>query len=875
MKKRNIEKKTALKALYLEDSPKDVEIIQELLADAGFVLFMDCTEKKKEFTALLRRNKYDVILSDFSVPGFDAFGALKLVIDICPAVPFIVVSGSIGEETAIELIKQGAVDYILKDRMARLPVAIKRAMEVAKEKESRERTAVALRESERRFRETLENVKLISVQLDLNGCIIFCNDFLLQLSGYKSNEIIGKDWFLIFVPEARTDVKEEFLNALKLGNISPFYENPIRIKNGTERMIRFSNTLLRDGRGNVIGTTSIGEDITERKLIEEALQKSKNELVEYFENDISADYVVSVEGIIFSCNTTFLKMFGFDKKSQAERFDITQLYKNPDDRIKLLQMVRENKKVENYEIDFISKDGRPINAIINAIGIYNEFDELTQIRGYIVDITDKIIAEKALEEKENRLRLIVEGTPYLFFYTQDTTAKITYISPSVEYITGHTIEEWSNQLDWFITDNIINEYAKERTHAHLNGEIIDSSFLVEVEHADKYPILLEIFESPIIQDGRVVGLQGVAHNITERKLAEEALRNNETRLRTLLQSIPDLIWLKDINGVFLACNSMFERLFGARQKDIIGKTDYDFMDTELADFFRENDKRAIAAGKPTSNEEWVIFADDGQRVLLETIKAPMYDSSSNLLGVLGIGRDITSRKEAQNKILKSEEKLRALNARLEKVKEEERINLSRELHDNLGQNLTGLKMQISYFAKKVKTDRFSNPADLLLRTSDMLSLIDAMINTVRKISAELRPNVLDYLGLIPAIEWQIGELKKRSEIDCEMKSKVEKIDLGIQINSSVFRIVQEAFTNIIRHAEATKVILSIYEEDDRFKLEILDNGIGIKETDISNIRSLGVIGMKERTIQFNGTLQLQNAPQGGTLLTLIIPKVVN
>ena len=127
MEKKIIEK-TSLKVLYLEDSPKDVEIIRELLVDAGFDLNMDCTEKEKEFTALLSHNKYDVILSDFSVPSFDAFGALAIVIDICPDVPFICVSGTIGEETAIELIKQGAVDYILKDRMARLPVAIKRAL---------------------------------------------------------------------------------------------------------------------------------------------------------------------------------------------------------------------------------------------------------------------------------------------------------------------------------------------------------------------------------------------------------------------------------------------------------------------------------------------------------------------------------------------------------------------------------------------------------------------------------------------------------------------------------------------------------------------------------------------------------------------------
>ncbi len=136
-------------------------------------------------------------------------------------------------------------------------------------------------------------------------------------------------------------------------------------------------------------------------------------------------------------------------------------------------------------------------------------------------------------------------------------------------------------------------------------------------------------------------------DISQRKLAEEALHRSEAHLRTLVQTIPDLIWLKDKNGVYLSCNQMFERFFGASEADIVGKTDYDFVDREQADFFRLHDRKAIAAGKPSSNEEWITFADDGRRVLLEATKTPMYDSRGNFVGVLGIGHDITERKKAE------------------------------------------------------------------------------------------------------------------------------------------------------------------------------------------------------------------------------------
>jgi PAS domain S-box-containing protein len=138
------------------------------------------------------------------------------------------------------------------------------------------------------------------------------------------------------------------------------------------------------------------------------------------------------------------------------------------------------------------------------------------------------------------------------------------------------------------------------------------------------------------------------------------LRESEGRLRTLVHTLPDLVWLKDRNGVFLSCNSMFERLYNAPEAAIVGKTDYDFVDRELADFFIMNDRKAIAAGMPTSNEEWLTFADDGHRALVETIKTPVYDDTGGLIGVLGIGRDVTHRKQAEEALRESEEKFRVL-----------------------------------------------------------------------------------------------------------------------------------------------------------------------------------------------------------------------
>jgi PAS domain S-box-containing protein len=162
--------------------------------------------------------------------------------------------------------------------------------------------------------------------------------------------------------------------------------------------------------------------------------------------------------------------------------------------------------------------------------------------------------------------------------------------------------------------------------------------------------------------GKVIGMFGTARDITERRQAESSLARERGFLKTLIQTLPDLVWLKDTEGVYLACSTRFERFLGAGEADILGKTDYDFFDKELADFFRGKDRAAIAAGKPTINEEEVTYADDGHRELLETIKTPMFNTDGNLIGVLGIARDITAARQAQETLRQQGELLNEMSA---------------------------------------------------------------------------------------------------------------------------------------------------------------------------------------------------------------------
>lgn len=229
--------------------------------------------------------------------------------------------------------------------------------------------------------------------------------------------------------------------------------------------------------------------------------------------------------------------------------------------------------------------------------------------------------------------------------------------------------------------------------------------------------------------------------------------------------------------------------------------------------------------------------------------------------------DITDRKQAEERLETSHEQLRSLAAHLESVTEEERKHIARELHDELGQMLTALKIDLSWLTPRLPKEQES----LLEKTKSMCQLIDMAIHTVQKVSAELRPAVLDDLGVTAAIEWQAGEFEKLTEIKCEFSSNPEDVVLDQDRSTAIFRIFQEALTNVVRHANATKVKASLIEEAGKIVLRIRDNGKGITKEQISDPKAFGLIGIRERAHFWGGEVKISGTPGKGTTVVVSIP----
>lgn len=312
-------------------------------------------------------------------------------------------------------------------------------------------------------------------------------------------------------------------------------------------------------------------------------------------------------------------------------------------------------------------------------------------------------------------------------------------------------------------------------------------------------------------------------------------------------------------------NEAYARQYRVALHELIGKTPAEFFAHDI-DAGKAGWRAMFDAGHlHTESDERRM---DGTPVRIEGHYLCVYDELGRITGHLGIQRDVTDRHYAAEEIAKSREELRALAARLESVREEERTRIARELHDELGQSLTGIKLDLAWMERRL--NRHSQ-SDLVERCGNLLARFDEVMISVRRIITELRPSVLDQLGLADAIEWQAQDFAARTGLALDLDIHCDGDSPGDHVASAAFRMLQEALNNVAKHANATHVRVSLRIESTSLSLEVSDDGRGITDAEVRGSHSLGLLGLRERAITLGGTVTVAAVPTGGTSITLHIP----
>jgi len=410
-------------------------------------------------------------------------------------------------------------------------------------------------------------------------------------------------------------------------------------------------------------------------------------------------------------------------------------------------------------------------------------------------------------------------------------------------------EDWKHEQE-MIRQRVSREtddYLVEKRYIRKDGE---------VRHVVVAGEILEL-ESPTSMIALAMAL-----DITERKRAEEALRRSEETARALINATNESAALLSPYGTVLMANTTFARALGFEDTfAICGKNAFSLIPPDLSRARREHFELAQSSGSS------VMFEDTRDGKHIQNTVYPILDENGHIQSVAVFGMDVTRQRRLEEDLKASGEELRQLARRVQEAREEERTAIARELHDQVGQTLTALKLDLSQLKKKLG----SVEPGIALSLAVMDSLLDESAADVRRISSELRPGVLDDLGLEGAIEWHVDQLRQRSEIVFSLDLPAKRGTLDSSRSTVLYRVYQELITNVLRHAHATTVSISLSYERDRAVMVVSDDGRGIPAGHDRAPSSLGLVGIRERLNPFKGELHISGDTGKGTIARVVMP----
>lgn len=455
----------------------------------------------------------------------------------------------------------------------------------------------------------------------------------------------------------------------------------------------------------------------------------------------------------------------------------------------------------------------------------------------------------------------------------DQEGKIVLTNPAMERLFGYSAAQLEGQtVEMLIPQRFHHSHAGQRAGYFGQPRARNMGAGMELfgrrRSGEEFPV--EVSLSPLKTSDGVALAVATIYDITRRKQAEAALQESEARMRAIVDTAVDAIVTIDERGLIERFNHAAERLFGYAASEVAGQNVSILMpapyrenhDGYIANYLHTGEKKIIGKGR-----EVVGQRKDGSVFPMDLAVAEMKVGERRMF--TGIVRDITRSKRAEEALVQSQEELRRLSAHQERLKEEERKRIAQEIHDELGGLLTGIKAYVS-----VSVDRANRagvePDPLLV---DATNLADTAIKTVRKVISDLRPSVLDQLGVWAAIEWYLEQIAERSGLTCECTITPEATEaaIGQEHSTMLFRVVQETLTNVVRHAQATQVTIDAAIEDGAVLVVVADNGKGIDTDRLLNRDSWGILGMYERTRHFGGELKITGTPGKGTVVTLRLP----
>jgi PAS domain S-box-containing protein len=683
------------------------------------------------------------------------------------------------------------------------------------------------------------------------GTFRFVNDHAAKYWGYNKEKLLGLNSMNFVHSEDREWVRENAIKMLKGDRSSPYEFRTTEADGNPRWMMETVAPIEYDGERAVLG---ISLDITEQ--IEARNRLAKMEALEASLLEAIPNAVIGLhEDRIIFANEGIQTVFGWKPEEVVGKMPC-MFYRSAQESEETSMQLRfalERGKQFMAEVTCRRKDGSDVECTIRASRVGDDKKEKTIVITY-EDITDRKQAEQAY-------RTMARSSVAGLYVVKD--GKFLFVNRHAAKYAGYSQRELVGKKSISLVHPDDREKVRENTMRMLRN---NSYAPYEFRVITKSGAIRWIMEAvTLIPYEGTRAVLGNSMDITELMEAQKKVAELKALETSFLEAIPHaVIGLQERRIIF--ANDGVESVFGWKANELIGQS-------VVVLYRNESERREIAKRlystlkrQRTFSTEFPCRRKDGRDIEC-LISASRIGDSLKHRNIVITYEDITESKRAKYELEKSRKQLRNLSAHLESAREEERTRIARELHDELGQMLTALNMDIVMLNKKIPCDN----AYLREKTDSMASLVSMTMQTLKKIYMDLRPGMLDHLGLTAAMGWQAEEFEKRTGIECDISFIPEDFEVHPDLSTAIFRIFQETLTNVSRHADATAVTINLRNRNGGIELMVKDNGRGISDDQLSKPDSYGLIGIAERAYHWGGNVSIAGRKNQGTTVKVSIP----
>ena len=890
-----------LRALMVDDSEDDVLLIIRELKKGGYNPFYERVETAAAMKKSLQEKQWDVILCDYKMPEFDAPSAIALLKETNIDIPLIIISGTIGEETAVECMRLGAHDYFMKANLSRLCSAIARELEESearnkqRQAEAQRKAALeALRQSEEKYRNILEDIEDAYYEVDLAGNLTFFNDSLCRLYGYSQEGLMGMKYRQYTDKETGKKVFQAFNKVYKTGEpIKEFNWQAVR-KDGSKIYVELSISLKKDSLGKIAGFRGIIHDITERKRAEEELRESEKKYRLLADNihDVIFALDMNLRYTYISPSVKILRGYEPEEVLKQQSIEQTLTPSSLDLAMRTFSEVMELEKIkyrditESYtlQLEMKRKDGTTVWTEVNFSFIRDEDQRPVGIMGLTREITDRKKAESqraaALEkarESEERYKALFDRSLDLV-YIIDFEGRFIDANDAALNRLGYKREEVNslNLVSLMDEDQIplALEIVREIRETGVQKEVAE----IRLRHKDGTDVYVESQGSAVISNGKTVAIQAIARDTTERRQAEKELLFLTRRLNDIIEFIPDATFVINQEKKITAWNRAIEEMTGVKKEVMLGKDDYEYalpfygrrrpILIDLLDK-SELDKsdneiyalyKYVERGNKIYAESYIPTLYGGKGAHLWHVAAPLFDRDGMRFGSIEVIRDVTDIK-AKEASLKESLRSKEVAEAATKAKSEFLATMSHEIR-------TPMNGIIGLVNLTIQTDLTEKQRDYLTKIETSAQNLLTIINDIldfSKIEADkmnldiLKFNLEDVMTNVYDLTYPDAVKKGLalfSHIDDHVPLSLEGDPLRLQ------QILMNLISNAVKFTDKGEVVIRV-ELYDKFKsgekdytrlrFSVKDTGIGLTPEQIKNLFQLFTQADGSITRRYGGT----------------------